>query len=84
MNTVERDILNTLRDLDTAVNLMRTSTPKPNLLPIFEKLQTLTNSLPQDTSPDLLHYLKKQSYEKARLFLEGRNRENERGKCDRS
>jgi len=33
------------------------------------------------TDPQLLHYLQKKSYEKARLFLQGRDAENVQGSC---
>jgi hypothetical protein len=81
MTQVELEILNTLRDLEMAVQQMRTASPKPNLLPIFEKLEQLTVSLPKGTDPNLLHYLHRKSYEKARLHLEGREYENARGNC---
>ena len=79
MTETEQAILNTLRELETAVQTMRTANPKPNLLPIFERLDSLTAQLPRSTSPDLLHYLHKKSYEKARLFLEGGY--TEKGNC---
>ena len=81
MNSTERDILFELRQLETAVQQLKTANPKPDLLPIFTRLDQLTASLPKGTSPDLLHYLYKKSYEKARLWLEGREAENEPGTC---
>jgi hypothetical protein len=84
MTPVERELLTTLRQLDGAVQQMRTANPKPNLLPLFDRLDSLTSQLPKGAQPDLLHYLHKKSYEKARLYLEGRDAENARGGCDRS
>ena len=81
MNQIESDILKTLIDLDTAAKSMATANPKPNLLPLFTRLDELARQLPKTTSPDLLHYLHKKSYEKARLYLEGRNGENAAGSC---
>jgi len=81
MNETERAILRTLVELDAAVNSMATANPKPNLLPIFSRLDSLTRQLPKTTPPDLLHYLHKKSYEKARLWLEGRDAQNARGSC---
>ena len=81
MNETERAILRTLVELDTAVKSVATANPKPNLLPIFSRLEELTRQLPKTTPPDLLHYLHKKSYEKARLWLEGRDAENARGSC---
>jgi len=81
MNETEREILNALKQLDQAVLSMQTAATKPNLLPIFEKIDSLRGSLPKSTDPQLLHYLHKQSYEKARLWLEGRDAENAAGTC---
>jgi hypothetical protein len=81
MNETEREILATLKDLDAKVASMKTANPKPNLLPVFEKLETLTSQLGPEADHSLLHYLHKKSYEKARLYLEGRDAENARGAC---
>ena len=81
MSETERAILHALVDLDMAVQSMPTANPKPNLLPIFARLEELTRQLPKSAPPDLLHYLHKKSYEKARLWLEGRDAENARGSC---
>ena|SRR5688572_15589204 len=81
MNETEIELLATLRDLEAKVQAMRTADPKPSLLPVFEKLDTLTRQLGQDADHSLLHYLHKKSYEKARLYLEGRDAENARGAC---
>ena len=81
MSETERDILQTLVELDIAVKAMPSANPKPNLLPIFTRLDDLTRQLPKTAAPDLLHYLHKKSYEKARLWLEGRGAENARGNC---
>jgi hypothetical protein len=69
-NSLEKNLLNALIELDNAVKTMPTANPKPNLLPIFSRLDELTKQLPRDTDPTLLHYLHKKSYEKARLHLE--------------
>lgn len=81
MTETEQAILQSLVELDNAVKSMPTSNPKPNLLPFFTRLDELTRQLPKTTAPDLLHYLHKKSYEKARLWLEGRDAENARGNC---
>jgi len=81
MTATEESILQTLVELDRQVKSMATANPKPNLLPIFSRLDELTRQLPPQTAPDLLHYLHKKSYEKARLFLEGRDAENAAGNC---
>jgi hypothetical protein len=81
MNEVERRILDTLKEIDQAVQTIRTAVPKPNLVPLFERITTLRTQLPRETDPQLIHYLQKQSYEKARLYLEGRENENAAGSC---
>jgi hypothetical protein len=77
----ESAILQSLMDLDAAVKSMPTANPKPNLLPLFTRLDELTNQLPPTAAPDLVHYLRKKSYEKARLWLEDRKEEIARGGC---
>ena len=81
MTATERDILQALNELDAAVRSMRTADPKPDLRPLFARLDELTDRLPKDSAPDLLHYLRRKSYDKARLWLEGRGAENARGSC---
>lgn len=81
MTETEQAILNTLVELDTTVQSMGSAKPKPNLLPLFARLDQLTNQLPRQTDPTLLHYLHKKSYQKARFFLEGRDAENAEGNC---
>jgi hypothetical protein len=81
MTKLEKEILAAVVELDTTVRSIADKVSKPNLLPLFERLDQLTRQLPKDTDPDLLHYLHKKSYEKARLLLEGRDAENARGAC---
>ena len=81
MNATEKAIHEAIVELDAAVKSMPTANPKPNLLPMFSRLDDLTRQLPKNASPELLHFLHKKSYEKARLWLEGRGAENARGNC---
>jgi hypothetical protein len=81
MTETEKSILQALVELDSAVKALPAATPRPNLLLMFARLDELTRQLPKDASPDLLHYLHKKSYEKARLWLEGRDAQNARGNC---
>jgi hypothetical protein len=83
MTELEVSILTTLVDLDEKVRSMATANPKPNLLSIFTKLDQLAAQLPPGTDPDLIHYLARKSYEKARFLLEGRKAENKKGSCGR-
>ena len=76
-----QNILAALLELDAAVKTMPTANPKPNLLPLFARIDDLTHQLPRNADPTLLHYLHKKSYEKARLFLQDRDAENQAGNC---
>jgi hypothetical protein len=78
---IEKDLLDALTALDNAVRAMATAAPKPNMLPLFTRIDELTKQLPRDADPALLHYLHKKSYDKARLFLQGRDAENQMGNC---
>ncbi len=78
---MEESILGALRDLEAAVTSLRTVKPAPDLRPHLARLQELTRQLPRDADPTLLHYLHKQSWEKARLFLEGNDAANAAGNC---
>ncbi|MBW8865450.1 MAG: hypothetical protein JF609_11135, partial [Verrucomicrobia bacterium] len=66
---------------EETIKSMPTAQPKPNLLLLFAHLDELTGKLPRNTDPTLLHYMHKKSYEKARLFLQGRDDENQLGNC---
>jgi len=77
----EQQILAALVQLDETVKTMATANPKPNLLSMFARIDELAAQLPRATDPTLLHYLHKKSYEKARLFLLGREAENQAGNC---
>jgi len=81
MTNIEKDILAALGELDAAVKAMPAASPKPDLMPIFARLDALTLNLPRETAPDLRHYMQRKSYEKARLWLLGRGSENARGSC---
>jgi hypothetical protein len=81
MTATEQSLLQALTGLENAVKSMPTADPKPNLLLFFSSIDALASQLPKDTDPTLLHYLHKKSYEKARLWLEGRDAENTAGSC---
>jgi len=81
MTSTEQTILDTLLELERAIEAMPRTTPKPNLLPIFSRLDDLMRALPPTSDPMLLHYLHKKSYQKARLLLQGREAENVAGNC---
>jgi hypothetical protein len=81
MSDIERVLLNSLLDLEAAVHDRSTAKPKPDLSALIRRVGELTHQLPRSTDPTLLHYLHKRSYEKARLYLQGRDAENEVGAC---
>ena len=80
MTETEQAILDKLLELESAVAGVNKEA-KPDLLGIFSELDEMTLSLPRDTSPDLMHYMHKKSYQKARLFLQGKD--PEQGECPR-
>ena len=79
LNSTEQNILRTLVELDQAVKSMAVAQPKPNLLPMFKRLDELARQLPANGDPELRHFLQQKSYEKARASLE--SRVTERGTC---
>jgi hypothetical protein len=81
MTETEKQILDVLVELEEKVRAMPSAQRKPDLLSSFARIDELTRQLPRETSPTLLHYLHKKSYEKARLFLQGRDEENTQGNC---
>ena len=81
MTDTEKSILNSLTELDRAAKSMSGPGPKPDIGGILARLDSLTTQLPPQTDPNLLHYLHRKSYEKARLLLLGRESENARGTC---
>ena len=81
MTETEKSLLTALLELENAVQAMSTANPKPNLMPLFARLDELARQMPPDADPTLRHYLQKKSYEKARLFLQGHDAENQAGSC---
>ncbi len=81
MTETEQAILKTLLEFEATVSAMRTTIPKPSVVPVLSRLDELVRLLPKTTDPNLLHYLHKRSYEKARLWLEGQD--PEKGTCPR-
>jgi hypothetical protein len=78
---VEKSLLAALDELAAAVKAMSSANPKPDLLPLFARIEELAGQLPSDADPALRHYLRQKSYEKARLYLQGRDAENQAGNC---
>lgn len=81
MTATEQAILKALLDLHAAIQAMPSANPKPNLVPVFERIDALARQLPPGTNPELLHFLHRKSYEKARLLLLGCSEKAPRGRC---
>jgi hypothetical protein len=80
MSELEHEILTTLVELE-GVAKSPAAGPKPQLPELFRRLDNLAEQLPRGSDPNLRHYLRHKSYQKARLLLEGRDGENARGTC---
>jgi hypothetical protein len=72
MTQIEQELLETLLELERSAARMPAANPKPDLRPLFARVEALTGRLPRGTDPDLLHYLHRKSYQKARAFLQQR------------
>ncbi len=72
MTEKERAVWSALVELERAAKTAPGPDSKSNLLPLFRHLDELANELPPETDRELLHYLRRKSYEKARLWLESR------------
>ena len=81
ITAIEQTLLAALVELEKAGHSLRTANPKPDLPALFARVDELAKQLPRGTDAALLHYLQKKSYEKARLFLHGREAENQAGNC---
>jgi len=79
MSGTEHALLRALIDLDAAVRSLSAGGPKGSLLPLFARIDELAGQLPPETDPELVHFLRRKSYEKARARLEGRRAQ--RGSC---
>ncbi|MGD1083513.1 MAG: hypothetical protein ABSA47_02035 [Verrucomicrobiota bacterium] len=70
MTEIEQRVLDSLLEMERAVQGMAAAKTKPDLLPIFARLDRLARQLPPSTDPMLVHYLHRKSYQKARLLLQ--------------
>ena len=84
MNTIESRLLAALGALNACVGPRPAGSPPPDVRPHLAELDRLTRELPSHADPELLHYLHRRSYDKARLYLEGRMAEIQKGGCLRS
>ena len=74
MTETEQNLLHCLLELQQAAQSMTSSPAKPNLLPLFERIDDLARQLPPKSDPALRHYLQSKSYDKARIHLLSRDR----------
>ena len=81
MSRTEQEILQVLTQLANTVKAADATGPKPDLQELFERIDELAARLPRDAAPELVHFLQRKSYEKARLWLEDRRAEIARGGC---
>ena len=72
MNETEQAVLQALIELDHVVSTLAATNPKPDLRPLFARIDELTLQLPREADPELRHFLQRKSYQKARAHLEGR------------
>lgn len=72
MNPIEQELLRELKGIDDAAARMAAGAAGEGVLPHVRRIAELKRLLPAGTDPQLLHYLAKNSYGKARSFLEGR------------
>jgi hypothetical protein len=72
MTEIEQQLLDALMKLERLAAEMPTTNPKPDLRPIFARVEELMEKLPPGTDPQLLHFLHRKSYQKARVWLEQR------------
>jgi hypothetical protein len=66
---IEQQLLQTLLQLEKAAEAMPAANPKPDLRPLFARLDELAGQLPGSADPQLRHFLQRKSYQKARVLL---------------
>ncbi|HZT21403.1 MAG TPA: hypothetical protein VFB55_00700 [Verrucomicrobiae bacterium] len=81
---LEETLLQALLELERAAQPPSPEAPRPDWPRLWTRIDELTAQLPPDADPRLRHYLRQKSYQKARLFLQGREAENQTGQCRRS
>lgn len=70
MTDIETQLLQSLLQLEKAVEAMAAANPKPDLRPLFARLDELAGQLPASADPQLRHFLQRKSIQKARLLLQ--------------
>ncbi len=75
MNSLELAVFDALLELENAARGLKAGNRKGDISRLIARIEDLTHHLPPETAPELRHYLERKSYQKARLFLEGRDAE---------
>jgi hypothetical protein len=70
MNEIEQQLLAALVELERLVGEMPKMQPKPDLRPLFARIEDLGEKNHPGNDPQLLHFLHRKSYQKARVWLE--------------
>ena len=78
---LEENLLNAFIELDNAVKAMPAADPKPNLLPLFARIDELTKQLPRDADPALLHYCTRKVTKRRGCFCRIAMRKTRSGNC---
>lgn len=81
MTATETALLHALLELENTVKSRPPGNARSDLAALLARVDELARAALPEADPDLRHYLQKKSYEKARLWLEGRGAENTRGQC---
>jgi hypothetical protein len=81
MTAIESSLLQALLTLEQAASAPRTGEPRPRIQDLIAEIDRLAETLPPETPAELRHFLQRKSYQKAALYLRGRNEENARGSC---
>ena len=81
MTQLEEQLHEALVALELAVKGFAATKQPVDLMPLLGRIDELGVQLPPETDPQLLHFIKKKSFEKAILWLEDRKGEIGRGNC---
>jgi hypothetical protein len=81
MTQVEQELYDALQTLEGEVKHQAATQSPVDFMPIFARIDELGSKLPAGTDPQLVHFIQRKSFEKARLWLEGRKAEITRGVC---
>jgi len=70
MNDIEQALLDALSELEPAAAEARSGGTAPDLGAVLRRIDLLAGQLPAPADSELAHFLRRGSYEKARLRLE--------------